>query len=364
MKHKIFFFLLSILSVTSSAQVDTVIYNMAEEMPRFPFGVCEQLDTTAQAKHQCSQQALIAFVYSNIEYPIQARLDGIEGMVVTSFVVEPDSTISNIELLKDIGGDCGAAVINLFNAFNEGGVRWIPGKNNDTPIRTRMTVPVKFKLTEAPPYMFMQGDTVYTEIDQLPNFKGGDEALSAYIDKNLDYPEAYQDTCLIGYMDVRLLVQPDGVVKTLEVTDYCNLGIDFQLEVLELTTSMFGKWEASTYQGRPVPASVDLRLLFSPSDAVTCQPVIDRFNQANATINEGVTLYNEGNIEEGLAKMDKAVELFPANAELLVTRGQILMDEKKYTTACEDLTKAKSILGGNSLDQLLLIICNTQAEEN
>lgn len=363
MKYTIFYFLFSILSFTASAQADTTIYAVAEEMPRFPFIGCEQLDTTLQAKYQCSQQALIAFVYSNIQYPIQARLDGIEGMVVTSFVVEPDSTISNLELLKDIGGGCGATVMGLLGAFNEAGVRWIPGKKEGEAVRTRMTVPVKFRLTEAPPYIFMDGDTVYTEIDALPSFKGGDEVLNTYIEENLSYPEAYKDTCLIGYMDVRLLVQPNGVVKTLEVTDYCNLGLDYQLEILNLTTSMFGKWEPSTYEGRPVPASVDLRLLFSPPNATACQSMIDNFNKANATINAGVTLYNEGEIEAGFEKMDQAIELFPNNGELLMTRGQIMVDENRYQEACEDLTKAKAIMGNNNLDQLLLIICNTKEAE-
>ncbi|NJK84352.1 MAG: hypothetical protein HC912_11780 [Saprospiraceae bacterium] len=353
-----FLFPLIFSTFFSFAQQDTTIYVVAEEMPRFPSRVCESLDTTVQAKYQCSQQALLAFMYSNIEYPFQARMNNIEGNVVTSFVVEPDSTISNIQLLKDVGGDCGPTVIGLLGIFNEIGVRWIPGKEKGKAVRTRLTLPIRFRLKEAPPYVFLNGDTVYVEIDAAPVFKGGNEALVNYVNDNLNYPESYKDTCLIGYMDVQLLIEPNGVVKTMDVTDYCALGIDFQLEILDLTTAMFGKWQPATYQQREVPASMDIRLFFSPTNQVLCKDVVANFEQVNSLFTEGINLYNEGKKEEALEKMSKAIMQFPDNADFLATRGQIFMQEEKYAEACQDLTQAKQILGTNSYDQLLLILCN------
>lgn len=355
-------FVLIFNALLSFAQQDTTIYLVAEEMPRFPSRVCESLDTTIQAKYQCSQQALLAFMYSNIEYPFQARMNNIEGNVVTSFIVEPDSTISNIELLKDIGGDCGQTVLGLLNIFNEIGVRWIPAKEKGKAVRTRMTLPIRFRLKEAPPYVFIDGDTIYVEIDTAPSFKGGDEALIAYVDDNLNYPSTYLDTCLIGYMDVQLLIEPSGVVKTIDITDYCALGIDFQLEILNLTTNMFGKWQAATYQQREVPASMDIRLLFSPTNKELCKDVVATFEQTNLLFTEGINLYNEGKKVEALQKMNKAVAQLPNNADFLATRGQILMEEERYAEACQDLTKAKQILGTNSYDQLLIILCNANKE--
>jgi hypothetical protein len=343
-------------------QRDTTVYLVAEEMPRFPSRICESLDTTNQAKYQCSQQALLAFMYSNIQYPFQARMNNIEGNVVTSFIVEPDSTISNIALLKDIGGDCGQTVMGLLNIFNEIGVRWIPGKEKGKAVRTRMTLPIRFRLKEAPPYVFVDGDTIYVEIDTAPTFKGGDEALVTYVDDNLNYPAPYADTCLVGYMDVQLLIEPNGVVKTIDVTDYCALGIDFQLEILNLTTSMFGKWQAATYQKREVPASMDIRLLFSPVNKELCKDVIANFEQGNLLFTEGINLYNEGKREEALEKINTVVAQFPNNADFLATRGQMFMEEEKYAEACEDLTKAKQILGTSSYDQLLMILCNANKE--
>ena len=68
--------------------IDTTIFKVAEEMPRFPG--CEHLDTTMAAKTQCSQASLLSFMYGNIRYPLEARQNGNEGTVVIGFVVEKD----------------------------------------------------------------------------------------------------------------------------------------------------------------------------------------------------------------------------------------------------------------------------------
>jgi Gram-negative bacterial TonB protein C-terminal len=101
-------FLLSFIFGATSQEVpeaDTTIYSVVEEMPRFPG--CEAMDTTIQVKTQCAQASLLSFFYDNISYPLEARQNGNEGMVVLTFVVEKDGTIHNPTILKDIGGGCG-----------------------------------------------------------------------------------------------------------------------------------------------------------------------------------------------------------------------------------------------------------------
>lgn len=339
----------------AKTQSDTTIYDIVEQMPRFP--MCEALDTTLAAKQQCSQQALLAVIYQNVQYPVQARVDGLEGTVVVSFVVEPDSTLSNTTILRDIGGGCGLAVANVLNAFNDSGIRWIPAKRAGQDVRFKMTVPIKFRLQEAPPYVFIEGDTVYVELDSLAKFEGGDTGLDQYITDKLNYPAAYQDSCQIGYMDVQLLIEPDGIVKTTAVSDYLELGLDFQLEIVNLTTSMFGKWEAAEYQGRKVPSTVDLRLIFIPPNKAACQTEIEQFDQVNMLATEGMQLYNSGEQEAGLAKLSEAIAIEPNNAEYRTFRGQAHVDAERYKEACMDLIEARRILGTASFDQLLMIIC-------
>jgi len=356
------FFSIFTLQNNLFAQTDTTIYDVVEQPPRFP--MCEALDTTLTAKNKCAQQALLAIIYQNVQYPVQARIDGLEGTVVTSFIVEPDSTVSNTKVLRDIGGGCGNAVLAVINSMNEAGVRWIPGKREGKDVRAKMTVPIKFKLQEAPPYVLINRDTVYTQLEKIAEFEGGDNGLDQYIAENLKYPEAYQDTCLLGYMDVQLLIEPDGIVKSINIADYMELGLDFQLEIVNLITSMFNKWKPATYKGREVPSAVELRLSFIPNDATACKATIENFQQANSLATKGMQLYNNGEQESGLEKIGKAIELLPNNAEYLSFRGQAYVDAENYRAACQDLFRVRNILGTDTYDQLLMIVCRMEEKQN
>lgn len=345
---------------TTAQDSDTTIYDFAQEPPRFP--ACERLDTTLDAKKQCSQQALLATIYSNVRYPLEARQNGNEGQVVVSFVVNTDSTISNFEVLRDIGGGCGQAVLNVLAAFNQAGVKWIPGKLEGKDIRSRMTLPIKFKLKEAPPFVIVDGDSVYTKVDTPLNYEGGTEQLMAYIENNLKYPDSGLDSCLIGSFDVQVLVSPDQTAQVLDLTDYNNLGFDFIAAVSDVITGTFGKWQPAIYKERKVPSTFDVSLTFVP-EAAHCQTVADRYDTAVSIANEGSNLYNEGKKEEGIAKLTEALEMFPDNGNFLLMRGQAYLDSNNYTQACQDLSKAKSIAGISWYDSILPVICKVKSEK-
>lgn len=340
----------------ATASVDTTIYAVPEQAPRFPG--CEQLDTTIQAKAQCAQASLLNFMYSNIQYPWEARQQNIEGTVVTTFVIEKDSTISNIKLVKDIGGGCGESVLRVVNAMNAVGVRWVPGKMKGQPVRSQFNLPIRFRLEEAPPYILIERDTVYTELDTPLEFKGGDEALQAYITKTLTYPAQGNDSCSIGYMDVQVVVQPDGFVRVLDVLDYNNLGFDFQYNAITTATNSLGQWTPATFKERKVPAAFDLRMSFLPTDKQKCAQTISTFEKANTLAEEGTQLYNSGQTDAGLAKISEAITLFPSNTDFLYSRGQAYLDLKRFREACADLTIVKEVLSVSWYDNLLPIICN------
>lgn len=348
------------LSIWAQEQ-DTTIYLVAEQAPLFP--LCAQLDTTFTAKVKCSQEVLLGFVYKNVEYPVAARQEGLEGTVVVRFVVEPDSTISTISILKDIGGGCGDAVVTVINAMNPLGVRWAPGKNAGKAVRTQMTLPIKFKLEEPLPYVLSEGDTIYTQFDTPLAYKEGEVALEAQLKTGVNYPEIGNESCATGAIDVKLLVQSDGIIKTLNVLDYNNLGLDFQLEAINFANSTSGKWNFATYKGKNVSTTYDVRLLFLPTDANACKQTISDFDSAKVLAEEGAQLYSETKLEESIAKFDGALQLFPNNAEFLSLRGQAHMEMNNFEGACADLSQAAQILGVNWYDSLLMIICNTGASE-
>ncbi len=345
------------LSATLSAQEaqsDTTIYKALEEPARFP--ACEQLDTTLAAKAKCAEQALLEFMYDNIRYPQEAREQNLEGQVVVSFVVEKDGSLSNFAVLKDIGGGAGLEVLRVAGAINSAGIKWVPGRKDGKPVRYQYTLPIRFKLEEALPYVLNGRDTIYTTYDTPLNFKGGDDALRAYLETELGYPAVPEDTCIMGRIELQLLVRPSGEVRILDLVDYNDLGFDFWYEAVAAATSTYGRWEPATFEGREVSAAFDLSLPFLP-DYGSCKEEVSRYKQANERAQEGAQLFADGETEAGMAKLTEAIEAFPNNAEFLLMRGQAYLDQQMYSEACTDLRTARAISLVTWYDAVLPIIC-------
>ncbi len=123
--------------------VEEEIFKVVEQMPRFPG--CESKSTDAE-KSDCSKAKLLEYIYNNLKYPAIARENGIEGQVVIQFVVERDGSISDVNIIRDIGGGCGDSAGNVVKGMNNMGGKWIPGKQRGRPVRVLFTLPVKFMI--------------------------------------------------------------------------------------------------------------------------------------------------------------------------------------------------------------------------
>ena len=122
------------------------IFRVVEEMPRFPG--CEDMSASREEKKACADKKMLEFIYSHIRYPAIARDNGIEGTVVVQFVVDKDGRVSESQVLRDVGGGCGAEAMRIVKLMNEMNERWAPGKQRGIPVRVMFTLPVRFKLEQ------------------------------------------------------------------------------------------------------------------------------------------------------------------------------------------------------------------------
>ncbi len=75
------------------------------------------------------------------EYPAAARQLGIEGMVILELIVEKDGTVSSVTVTKSVHPLLDNAAIKA--AYN---VVFSPAMSRDLPIRSYVTLPVRFLL--------------------------------------------------------------------------------------------------------------------------------------------------------------------------------------------------------------------------
>lgn len=83
-----------------------------------------------------------AYLSNNLTYPAEAKNLGIEGTVIVVFVVNTDGSLSDIDILRGIGGGADEEAVRVIENAKD----WIPGKQGGTPVNTRMRLPIRFKL--------------------------------------------------------------------------------------------------------------------------------------------------------------------------------------------------------------------------
>ena len=88
------------------------------------------------------ERELLKFLAENIKYPALARENNIQGNVALTFVVNKNGSVSDVTILRDIGGGCGKEAVRVVNSMP----RWNPGEANGNPVKVRFTLPVRFKL--------------------------------------------------------------------------------------------------------------------------------------------------------------------------------------------------------------------------
>lgn len=94
------------------------------------------------AEYMGGMAAMMKFIGQQMKYPPQARRMGIEGSVYVEFVVNAEGSISDVKVIKGIGGGCDEEAVRVVSKMPP----WKPGKQNGKAVRSRFVLPVKFVL--------------------------------------------------------------------------------------------------------------------------------------------------------------------------------------------------------------------------
>jgi len=102
------------------------IFMVVESMPEYPGG----------------EPALYKYLAENIKYPQMAKESGIQGRVFVTFVVERNGSVTDVRVLRGIGGGCDEEAIRVVQSMPN----WTPGKQRGKSVRVQYNLPVKFTL--------------------------------------------------------------------------------------------------------------------------------------------------------------------------------------------------------------------------
>jgi TonB family protein len=112
--------------LTSEDNSELKVYDMVEEMPKYPEG----------------QTALMNFLASNIKYPEEASKNKVSGKVIVQFVVDKEGYVKDPNIVRSISDALDKEAIRVVNSMP----KWTPGKENGEAVNVRYTLPITFAL--------------------------------------------------------------------------------------------------------------------------------------------------------------------------------------------------------------------------
>ncbi len=103
------------------------IFIVVENQPEYPGGV----------------EAMEKFLSENIRYPIEAMKKGVQGRVITKFIINKDGSLSDIDIVRGVDSLLDAEAIRVIGMMP----KWKPGTQKDKAVNVEFTLPVVFRLT-------------------------------------------------------------------------------------------------------------------------------------------------------------------------------------------------------------------------
>jgi len=109
---------------TIGNEADEPIFYIVEDMPKFPGGL----------------PALKTYIYSNLEYPQNARSQGIEGEVIVRFLINSIGKAVSAEILRSSYQGFDAPALKVVQEMPD----WTPGMQRGKPVQVWYVMSIKF----------------------------------------------------------------------------------------------------------------------------------------------------------------------------------------------------------------------------
>ena len=101
-------------------------YRVVEDLPQFPGGAVE----------------FMKWLTKNLKYPATAQQRKVQGRVVAQFIVNTDGSVSDIQVVERLSAECDREALRVLRMMP----KWQPGLMNAKPCRTKVCIPIVFKL--------------------------------------------------------------------------------------------------------------------------------------------------------------------------------------------------------------------------
>lgn len=190
--------------------------------------------------------------------------------LIVQFVVEKDSTLTDIKIMRDPGYGAGKEALRVLKTMN----KWIPAQDKGVNVRSRFTLPitVELKLEEVqsekplllvgmPPENKVDytNDTIYTAVTVGPEYPGGMQAFTKTFLSRFRKPDVDIDLKQTEVI-LSLTFDQDGVITKIVILKDPGYGIG--IEANRVVAAM-SKWKPAFLDEKPVRYQLTLPITIS-----------------------------------------------------------------------------------------------------
>ena len=110
----------------SADNQDDFVFVTVEKMPEFPGG----------------DAALLQYIAENLNYPVIAAENGVQGRVSCVFVVKADGSVSDAQVVRPLDPNLDSEAVRVISTLP----KFIPGEQRGKKVAVKYSVPVRFQL--------------------------------------------------------------------------------------------------------------------------------------------------------------------------------------------------------------------------
>lgn len=203
------------------------------------------------------------FIANTLSYPTEAVERDAQGLVVYTFVVEKDGTLSNFNIIHRADPLLNEEALRILKNMPP----WRPARHKGEIVRSETYVPMYFKLNKNAQYTtrpsssatarayaktdasIIENNDIYTIVDKMPEYEYGESGLSKFIAHNIRYPKDALQQGIEGRILCSFIVGKDGSISNIEVVNGLNSDLDDEaIRVLGLMP----KWKPGVNNGENV----------------------------------------------------------------------------------------------------------------
>ena len=203
------------------------------------------------------------FISNTLRYPAGASERNAQGLVVYTFIVEKDGTLTNFNLIHRADSLLDKEALRILQAMPP----WRPAKFKDEFVRSKSYVPMYFRLnknanavaqnttttsssaTYAKTNTEIVNSPVFSIVDKMPQYPHGERELAGFIAHQLRYPKEARQQGIEGRILCSFIVAADGSISNIEVVQGLNPQLDNEaIRVL----SLMSKWTPGENNGEKV----------------------------------------------------------------------------------------------------------------